>query len=175
MQPEATTLAYLAGVIDSDGYIRIHRTKKTSKGCSRPAVYFSALVGISGTRRQPHDLAMSVFGGAVHSYRPKNPAHREQFQWVAWGNDSVEVLKAIRPLLLIKTQQADLALELQALVPSQFEQIKKTQKPPYRIPDEMTAQRQKLFDALTALNQDRRAAGRLLDGHTWAEFPKVAP
>ena len=104
---EATTLAYLAGMIDGDGYISI--TRSTAKGKD----YFAAQVGIAGTRREPHDLAASLFGGAVYCYRPANPRHRPQFQWQRMGKAAVPVIEAVLPYLLIKADHALLALELQ--------------------------------------------------------------
>ena len=56
MQPEPTTLAYLAG--------------SRHKG----RVYVGAAIGIAGTRREPHDLAAALFGGTVRSYAPREPA-----------------------------------------------------------------------------------------------------
>lgn len=52
-------LAYLAGVIDADGYVTATRSERNGR------LYFGAQVGITGSRRQPHDLASSIFGGRV--------------------------------------------------------------------------------------------------------------
>lgn len=106
MSPDPLDLAYLAGVIDSDGYITI--TRAVRKGLA----YHAAQVGIAGTRRQPHDLAASIWGGNVGCFKPKNPEHRPQFQWVRHGANAVEVISAIRPYLRVKEEQADLTLEL---------------------------------------------------------------
>lgn len=157
-----TDLAYLAGVLDSDGFISIQRTTKNChRGAFRwTATYFQARVGIAGTRREPHDFAAARFGGSIHAHTPKNPADRVQFQWVASGRMAAAVILAVRPFLLIKGEQADLTLELQALVQRQFAEIKATQRPPYRVPPEMAAERDRLFVAVRALNQDRQAASR---------------
>jgi len=102
-----TTLAYLAGMIDGDGFITITRSVRAGKE------YFGAQVGIAGTRREPHDLAASLWGGSVYCHRPANPQHRPQFQWQRMGKGAVPVLEAIFPYLLIKQEHAILALELQ--------------------------------------------------------------
>jgi hypothetical protein len=104
----ATTLAYLAGVIDSDGYISIQRVVRKGKR------YHCAIVGIAGTRREPHDLAASIWGGKIIPYTPKNPRHRTQFQWQRSGRSAVPVINAVLPYLLVKVQQALLALECEA-------------------------------------------------------------
>lgn len=110
MQLEPTVAAYLAGVIDSDGFITIQRSRHAAYP---DKVYYGAQVGISGTRSEPHDLASSLFGGKVSSYTPKNPKHRVQHQWSRIGRGAVPVIEAVRPYLRIKQEQADLALCLQ--------------------------------------------------------------
>jgi hypothetical protein len=107
---EATILAYLAGVIDSDGYI------STTRGEHSGVMYSGAKVGISGTRRQPHDLAASLFGGKVYRYEPKNPRYRTQYQWTRSGMAAATVIEAVLPYLRIKREQARLALHLQEQV-----------------------------------------------------------
>lgn len=160
---EPTTLAYLAGILDSDGFISAHRTTKTTRRgeAEWTSTYHSARVGIAGTRRQPHDLAALHFGGSVNAYEPKNPAHRVQFNWVASGRIAAVVLRTVRPYLLVKAEQADLALQLQDLVMAQFAEIKATCKPPYRISPEMIAPRERLYLAIRGLNQDRNPRRQL--------------
>ena len=104
---DATTMAYLAGMIDGDGYITITRSTRAGKD------YFGAQVGIAGTRREPHDLAASLFGGKVSCHHPKNPGHRPQFQWQRMGKAAIPVIEGIMPYLRIKQEHALLALELQ--------------------------------------------------------------
>jgi len=160
---EPITLAYLAGVIDSDGYITIHRSGRNG------ASYFAARIGIAGTRRQPHDLAASLWGGNVSCYLPKNPLHRKQFQWSRTGDAAYTAITAIRPYLRIKEEQARLALELQEHIwagrdddpypwmPSDYD---------WRVLcEELRA------EVVIELNQDRRAASRVRDGRTWDEYP----
>lgn len=101
-----TTLAYLAGMIDGDGFITI--TRSVRKGRE----YFGAQVGISGTRAEPHYLAASIWGGKIHRYEPSNPLHRAQFQWQRMGKKAVEVINAIYPYLLVKKEHAELAVAL---------------------------------------------------------------
>lgn len=104
--PDPLTLAYLAGVIDSDGYISINRS------CRHGRLYHGAQIGISGTRRQPHDLAASIWGGKVALYMPKNPQHRGQFQWSRQGVVAAVAISLVLPYLRIKVEQARIALEL---------------------------------------------------------------
>lgn len=106
---EPTALAYLAGVIDSDGYVSAARS--THKG----RLYFGAAVGIAGTDRKPHDLAAGLFGGTVRRYLPTGARahHKPQFQWQRYGESARPILLAVLPYLLVKRDRAQLALELQ--------------------------------------------------------------
>lgn len=112
MQPEPTTLAYLAGVIDSDGYISAQIGKQTG------TVYVAPVVGIAGTNRAPHDLAASLFGGNVGTYLPhgERAGNRLQYQWQRYGRKSVPVIEAILPYLRVKADQAHLALWLNEML-----------------------------------------------------------
>lgn len=107
MQPDPTTLAYLAGVIDSDGYATVH--KSTRNGVA----YYAARIGIAGTRRQPHDLAASLWGGTVGEYQPRNLRHRLQYQWSRSGAAAYAAIMDLLPHLRVKTEQAVLAIEVQ--------------------------------------------------------------
>lgn len=109
MTADPLTIAYLAGVIDSDGYIT------ASSSTRRGVTYCAPRVGIAGTRRELHDLAASVFGGTVRAYEPRGlRAHcRTQYQWVREGDAAALVIAAVLPHLRVKRAQAELALELQ--------------------------------------------------------------
>lgn len=161
---DPTILAYLAGVIDSDGYITASSSVRKGK------VYCAPRVGISGTRREPHDLAARIWGGSVRPYEPTGDRahHRTQYQWVAEGDRAADVLVAILPFLRIKARQAVLALELQSA--REEKRSAATGEDPYPWapagydPD----------PALVALAEDIRALnrrGRELDGRTWDESP----
>lgn len=133
------TLAYLAGVIDSDGCISTQRTKYGDH------VYFAPRVSIAGTRRNPHDLAASFFGGSVYRYVPKNPRHRPQFQWSRTGEGAANVLEELVPYLRIKKRQAQLGLDL-------FEVVAVA---PHLWPTTLRGQMEGLHEEIRALNQSR--------------------
>lgn len=158
--PESTVLAYLAGMIDGDGYITINRSIRGLK------VYHAPQVGITGTRREPHDLAASLWGGAVSCYRPSNPVHRPQFHWSRQGAAAAAIILSVEPYLLVKREQAWLALEL-------WEHIEAGHSPdpfPWFSPAYNPAvARDDMRDRMIDVNQSRNrvgkhAAGRLLDG-----------
>lgn len=170
MLSDATTLAYLAGMIDGDGYISIVRSVRGGKE------YFGAQIGIAGTRPEPHNLAASIWGGVVSRYKPANPKHRDQFQWSRQGAAAAEAIKAIEPFLLIKKDHAALALELHEHV----REARSDDPFPWFGPDydPLSAMRV-MRDEMVAMNQSRnrvgkKAARRLLDGAQHDGFPGTA-
>lgn len=108
----ATDLAYLAGVIDADGYVTA--TRSTHKG----RLYFGAQIGITGSDRAPHDLAATLFGGNVNCHRPNRlrAHHLPQFHWQRGGTGAPPIITAVLPYLRIKAERAHLVLELQEQV-----------------------------------------------------------
>ncbi|MCC5574544.1 hypothetical protein IMZ11_02675 [Microtetraspora sp. AC03309] len=167
MSPEPTTIAYLAGVIDSDGYITASSSTRGGR------TYCAPRVGISGTRREPHDLAASIYGGTVRSYEPKDDRshHRTQYQWVLEGDGAATVIAAVLPYLLVKRAQAQLALQLQEA---------RLEARAARTDEDSYPWAPSGYDptpAMVALAEDIRALnvrGRELDGRTWDEFPAVS-
>lgn len=157
-------LAYMAGVIDSDGYITVHRSTRVG------VHYYAARIGVAGTRRQPHDLAASLWGGTVSAYWPRNARHRIQYQWSRTGDPATAPILAVLPYLRVKKDQARLALEVQEHV-----QFGRGDDPhpwfgPDYDPGPFFCERR--AEVVEVLNQGRRmAVGRELDGQTWDEFP----
>lgn len=102
-------LAYLAGMVDADGYITA--TMSIRKGTT----YFGAQIGITGSRREPHDLAAVLFGGKVTEHQPINDRghHKIQFHWQRGGRRAVPPITALFPYLRVKLAQAELVLDLQ--------------------------------------------------------------
>lgn len=163
MQPDQLTLAYLAGMIDGDGYISITRSRHKGR------IYFGPQIGIAGTRREPHDLAASIWGGKIYEYR--NGIHRPQFQWSRVGATAATAIAQIHPYLRIKADHADLALELwQHLEDGRCEDP----FPWFSATYDPIAVRHDMREQMIALNQSRKKvkAGALLDGREWRELPE---
>lgn len=148
---EPTTLAYIAGMIDGDGYITINRSVRSGK------VYHGPQIGIAGTRREPHDLAASLWGGSVRAYVPSNAGHRPQFQWSRQGSTAVGVIRSIAPFLRIKGEHAELALQLWESI----EEGRSDDPFPWQFPNyDPTRERDDFRDQMIDLNQSRNRLGR---------------
>lgn len=164
---ERETLAYLAGIVDADGYITIQRSVHKGR------LYFGAKIGIAGTRREPHDLAASIWGGAVSCYYPKIAGHKPQFQWSRSGKAAAFIIGQLLPFLRVKIEQADCALRLD----EHMAQAKSDDPFPWFGPDyEPIQAANEMFMEAKALNcrtprVGKKAAGRLLDNRTHDDMP----
>lgn len=149
---EQLTLAYLAGSIDADGFVTVQRTRKNVKAntCG-PVIYYFPKVGLTQVTRDVPDLLTQTFGGSVYEYTPKNPKHRHTFTWCG----SWKPLERIMPYLIIKKAQAKLCIELGKMIQEQWETVKSTSVPPYRITPSMLKQRSDIWIAVTKLNMPK--------------------
>lgn len=110
-----TTYAYLAGVMDSDGYIGVS-VKKHKAGWKDS---YAPRVQVKQTETGAVDLLHETFGGVLWKQKPSAERGRPLWTWGVSLAAVVPVLTTIRPYLRIKGAQADNALELAALNKSQ--------------------------------------------------------
>ena len=96
---------YIAGVLDCDGAIWI------ASGKYKGAPKYALRISVSNTRPDLVYWFSEQFGGKPHSYKPKNPKHKEQFTWSCTGTRARDVISCCLPYLVIKRAQAILALE----------------------------------------------------------------
>lgn len=144
--------AYFAGAIDADGFITISRSTK------RPVkrTYYAVKVGFTGTAEPlVQNLLKESFGGSVYTHIPKKSNAKPWHSWQAGEKKAKAALQAILPYLITKRRQAELCLELIDIMDQQWDEIKATQKPPYRVTDEMLKVRQSYWDQVGQLNQPR--------------------
>ncbi len=100
------TPEYLAGFFDGEGCVNITVSGKHRRAVVRVAIINTNVPMLEGIQRQ--------YGGRVHKgrVRAKTP-HWKPFCHVVWtGRQAEELLLTIRPYLILKAAQADLALEL---------------------------------------------------------------
>jgi hypothetical protein len=152
--------AYFAGAIDADGFISIQRAHR--RGGRRyerftfVPTYYTAKIGFTGTAEPTvQELLREAFGGSVYKHTPKNAAHKPWHSWQATNKKAAFACKALIPYLQTKRRQAELAVELCHLCDQQWKEIKRTQKPPYRITQEMEQLRHAIWEQVTLLNDPR--------------------
>lgn len=102
------TAAYVAGVIDGEGYIGVAKTKQT--GSMRSTRYAGVLIVGNTSRRLIQEL-VAVFGIGSISYRRGSERKKGFFLWAIQSRNARDVLVRVRPYLVVKRAQADLVIE----------------------------------------------------------------
>jgi len=114
---EVEKLAYIAGIVDGEGSIMIMRQasksfmeQRAKRGCFHPHYHPCIRVGMQ--RREPLDLIVKTTGiGEVWEEKPYLK-QRPMFRWMTRSkSDITSFLKLILPYLLVKNEQAELALK----------------------------------------------------------------
>ena len=111
-----TTLAYLAGAIDSDGTIGVKRSTYAQRvvGDAGQAV-FSERIALRQVTPEIVDLLRSTFGGSVYMTKPSTERGRPLHTWAVTDLQALHCAKALLPFLTVKHAQATNLLELRAL------------------------------------------------------------
>lgn len=107
-------LAYAAGVVDGEGCITIRLSSRVKAG--RPSMVHALALAVSSIDKPLTDWLCERFGGYCSTRTPKR-ALKEVHTWRCESKTAANVLRVIRPYLLIKAAQADIALEFQAIIP----------------------------------------------------------
>ena len=106
-------VAYMAGVLDSDGWVTIHKNVKT-KHCP----VYSPRMGLNQVEPQAIELAFSLFGGKVGKVNYDKDSYnrfsrKPMFTWTIGSDGLIEAVSELIPFLRIKKKQAELVLSLQ--------------------------------------------------------------
>lgn len=111
-----TTIAYLAGVLDSDGTIGIKRSTyglRVRRDCTQPT--YSERIHIRQVSREAVDLFSDTFGGNVGVEDPSCKFGKSLFRWGCTDRKAAQCLNILLPFLRIKRRQADNCLALRKI------------------------------------------------------------
>ena len=99
--------AYVAGLIDGDGYIGIEHIKAADTYAVRLAVAMvdKSVAVLRGLQRD--------YGGRLAPIHPQSPMQRPKIRWAVQGRQAAAAIALVRPHLVLKTEQADICLQLQ--------------------------------------------------------------
>ncbi len=100
-------LAYIAGLIDGEGCIGIY-SYPDGRGVSRLHILD---VVITNNNPACYQFLKERFGGAVHERKYKAEFVNSNYQWRLRGIKAKDFLELIEPYLILKKQQAQLAIE----------------------------------------------------------------
>lgn len=112
------SLEYMAGLFDGEGCIRVHTPGVTVDGKINPKTNrhfpsYQVLCMLQNTY-WPVILALhEQFGGMVTVTQPRSAKHRTIHQWRVQSKIAYAFLRAVRPHLIIKREEAELAIALQ--------------------------------------------------------------
>ena len=102
-------VAYAAGLFDGEGCIAIRKMKqKNSRYC------FSLTCVVNMTDPRPVRALMEHFGYGTVSQGQAHPIYRRPIRWTIVCQTAADFLRQVQPYLLVKREEAALALEFQA-------------------------------------------------------------
>jgi len=99
---EEGLLMRFAGMMDCDGSIGIYIDNNG----------FMQKIQFTNTDYRLIQWILDNFGGGVAEYNYSNPKWKDKFNWQLYGYKSYKLINRIRPFLMAKQEQADLAIEL---------------------------------------------------------------
>lgn len=109
-----TEAAYIAGFIDGEGSIAIHRQRNKN---TRTGYAYRSGVRVCNTNERVMLWMRDVTGiGSVHGQQAAMRNSRRVWNWSLWSKDAADLLKRLWPLLRVKQQQASLLLLFQQRV-----------------------------------------------------------
>lgn len=97
--------AYLAGLIDGEGSIMLIERKRGESGAYLRVTIANTCLGVLEWAKQKTGIGMSF------TQRVESRTHKASYSWRCHGDGAHSLLKQIRPYLIIKAEQADLAIE----------------------------------------------------------------
>lgn len=101
--------AYAAGIVDGEGCIQIlHSIHPAASGTVQS---WKIQIEINMCSKKVLDKMAGFFGGAVVRYRDRPNMHYVQWRWQVYSTVAYNALKKMRPYLVEKLSQADLAIQ----------------------------------------------------------------
>lgn len=98
--------AYTAGLIDGEGTIGIGRTQADTYA-------IRVAVGMTDVATSIIRMLEKTYGGRINPMKPDNERCRPKLRWAVEGDEAAAVLESVLPHLILKREQAKLALTLQ--------------------------------------------------------------
>lgn len=146
---EKAKWAYVAGLIDGEGYISL-RERKDKKD-----TYTELMLRVTSVHKPTLDKMREVTKvGTVHLIRPPQPPRRALYRWHCGGKEAAAVLRSCQEWLVTKAERAKIAME--------FYQLQELGQGTCPIPAGLKARREELTRKCRELNQrgEWEAAGK---------------
>jgi hypothetical protein len=107
---QETTLAYLAGLIDGEGYIGV---KRTTRHDAASPIYHER-IQIRMVHEGAIALLASTLGGSYYREKPHSNNGRPLYCWQASDALACRILESVMPYLVVKREAAENVLRLRA-------------------------------------------------------------
>ena len=109
-------LCWAAGIIDGEGCISIHRRHSATDKKLNHSPYYRLDLKVKMVHKPAIERLMNIFGvGNLHRSLPGKRSRRMLWRWDITGNQCINVLQLIRPYLVVKSKEADIAGEFMPL------------------------------------------------------------
>jgi len=131
-----TELAYTAGMVDGEGHI----------GLAPTASSFLPILVVTNTDERIIDWLVHRFGGSIHHHERDNGVHKARHNWRLHGKHATTLLEKLLPYLVLKHDQAQLAMSFYAPGISFHHGAR-------RLPEQELERRKHLHSSLKALNK----------------------
>lgn len=102
--------AYLAGIIDGEGCICIHGQKCWNRKRTKRYTYYTLFLTVGNTSYRLLKWLHDNFGGSLAPAKKKEN-RRQVWHWNTASKHAEDILTRVLPYLVIKKDQAELALE----------------------------------------------------------------
>ncbi len=163
---DALVLAYLAGVLDSDGYFTVRRSTYAMRvrGDAGAPIY-SERVGCKQVQPEAIELLHEYFGGYRSIQKPSAKNGKPLHSWMVTDKQAAAVALALLPYLRLKRRQATLLLNLRAsknqprtAIRTGMQRTRWGQEVTFKkkvVSDDVLAERERIFNAIRVFNDVR--------------------
>ena len=103
-------LSYLAGMLDADGCISISKMKAGKQRTANPRYVLG--LNVTNTSLSLMNWLIEHFGGRYKARKQLLPHHKITYSWFYENGKAAEVLRLVKPFLVIKEKQASVGIEL---------------------------------------------------------------
>lgn len=110
------SISYLAGAVDADGCISIYRKAYRRKGTDKVVIYYEPRISFGQITEQIPKLLHERFGGYLYTHFPKRLNSKPYHQWMMSNSQCSHPLKTLKPYLILKREQAVVAIEMCSMV-----------------------------------------------------------
>lgn len=119
------TIQYIAGFFDGEGSINIYQTKK---GVKKDRIGYQLSIYVHNTNEKIIRIFEKKFGGYVNIRKRETNKWKTGYDWKLSANQALKFLQDLIPFLILKKEQAKVAIEMQELQKSKQHQFAKTDK-----------------------------------------------